>query len=105
MTRYAVGLALAFLAGTPVQAAPEICEATVDERLERLKVDRSDIAWIFYEEVARLGRSNERVERLLVWISLTSCGSYLIIDMYPDCRVRQVYGRGACDLGGAVKTW
>ncbi len=105
MMRYAVVVGLALLAGTPVQAAPAFCAATVDERLERLKVDRSDIAWIFYEEVGRPGRDDDRVVRLLVWISLKSCGSNLIIDMYPDCRVRQVYGRGECDLGGAVKTW
>ncbi len=74
------------------------------ERLDRLNVDRSDVRGIFYH-AQRSGRDNERVTRILAWVSLQSCKGNLVIVLDPHCRVRQVYGRGECSLGGAVKTW
>jgi hypothetical protein len=29
----------------------------------------------------------------------------VIIDLPSQCRVRQVYGRGTCDLGGILEVW
>ncbi len=43
--------------------------------------------------------------RVLAWVSLNSCKGYVIVDLSPHCTVRQVYGRGKCNLGGAVETW
>ena len=100
-----VALALVLLSAISAEAAQSYCEATVSERLDRLNVDPSDIRSIVYKAQRQLGRNNERVIRILAWVSLQSCKGYLVVDMSPTCRVRQVYGRGACDLGGAVETW
>ncbi len=100
-----LGLALAVLSSTPSEAARAYCERTVAERLERLNVDRSDVRGIYYEAKRHGGRDNDRVVRILAWVSLQSCKGNLVIVLDPHCRVRQVYGRGECSLGGAVRTW
>ncbi len=101
----AVCVALSAPAGTPAEAAQEYCEATVAERLDRLNVEPSDIRGISYVPERGGGRDGGRVVGILAWVSLHSCRGSLVIDMSRHCRVRQVYGRGACDLGGAIDTW
>lgn len=103
--RIGLALALVLLAVLPAEAAETYCEATVSERLDRLNVDPSDIRGIFYEAQRHSRRNSDRVVRILAWVSLQSCKGYLVVDLSPHCRVRQVYGRGACTLGGAVETW
>jgi len=103
--RIGVAVALVLLAVLPAEAAQSYCKATVSERLDRLNVDPSDIRGIFYDVQRNRGRSSDRVVNILAWVSLQSCKGSLIIDLSPRCSVRQVYGRGECDLGGAVKTW
>ena len=98
-------LALGILTATPAGAAREPCEATVVERLDRLNVERSDIRGVYYDVQRRTSGDNDRVVGILAWVSLKSCRGYLVIDLSVRCRVRQVYGRGGCDLGGALETW
>ncbi len=75
------------------------------ERLDRLKVDPSDVRSIYYDLQRQTRGDNHRVVGILAWVRLRSCKGYLVIDMSVRCRVRQVYGRGECDLGGAVNVW
>jgi hypothetical protein len=100
-----LGLALAVLSGTPAEAARAYCERTVAERLDGLNVDRSDVRWIYYDAQRHIGRDNDRVVRILAWVSLKSCKGNVVIELDRYCRVRQVYGRGECSLGGALSTW
>ena len=100
-----VTLALVLLSGTPAEAARTYCEATVSERLGRLNVDPADVRGIFYDVQRQGGRDNDRVRRILAWVSLQSCKGRLVIELDRHCRVRQVYGRGECSLGGALSTW
>ena len=101
----ALCVALSVSAGTPAEAAQKYCEATVAERLDRLNVEPSDISGISYVQELGGGRDGGRVVGYSAWVSLKSCRGSLVIDMSRRCRVRQVYGRGACDLGGAIDTW
>ncbi len=100
-----LGLALVLLGGTPAEAAQTYCEATVSEHLDRLNVDPADVRGIFYDVQRHTSRNNDRVVGILAWVSLQSCKGYLVINMSRHCTVRQVYGRGACSLGGALSTW
>ncbi len=99
-------LGLFLLTDLPAEAAGarKFCEAEVRERLDLLKLDPSDIREITYD-AQYSGRDNRRLVRLLAWVGLHSCKGYVIIDLSRQCTVRQVYGRGECDLGGAVKPW
>ncbi len=81
------------------------CEAQVNERLDRLDMDPSDIQGITYEAQRQSGRNNDRVVRVLAWVSLNSCKGYVIVDLSSHCTVRQVYGRGECTLGGTLEPW
>ncbi len=101
-----IGVALALTMGVPAEAGQKYCEATVAERLDRLNVEPSDIRGIDYvKEHSVRRRHSDRVAGFTAWVSLKSCRGSLVIDMSRYCRVRQVYGRGACDLGGAIETW
>ena len=95
-----LGLALAVLSSTPSEAARAYCERTVAERLDRLNVERSEVRGIFYDAQRHGGRDNDRVVRILAWVSLQSCKGNLVIDMDRDCRVRQVYTRYECEVPG-----
>ena len=100
-----LALALVLLPALPAGAARKYCEAQVSESLDRLDVDPSDIHDISYEAQRHPGRNNDRVTRVLAWVTLNSCKGYVIVELSPHCTVRQVYGRGECMLGGAVKPW
>lgn len=104
-SRIGLALAIILLAALPARAAETYCEATVSDRLDRLDVTASDIRGISYDLQRNRGRNSDRVVSILAWVSLHSCKGSLVIDLSPQCRVRQVYGRGECNLGGAVKTW
>jgi len=100
-----LALALVLLPAPPAGAARKYCEAQVSERLDRLDVDPSDIRSIFYDLQRQSSRNHDRVVRILAWVSLHSCKGYVIVDLSPQCTIREVYGRGECTLGGTVKPW
>ncbi len=99
---FALGLLL--LPALPAEAARKYCEAQVSERLDLLKVDPSDIRGITYD-AQTTGEKNRRIYRILAWVGLHSCKGSVIVDLSKRCTVREVYGRGECNLGGAVKPW
>jgi hypothetical protein len=97
----AVNAAIGTIAG-PAEAAGSSCVATVTERLERLNVAPSDVTEIScVKEIG--GRDGSRVVGITAWVSLQSCKGNLVFNMSRHGRIRDVYGRGTCDLGGAVK--
>ena len=100
----AVNAAIGAIA-TPAEAAGTYCEAAVTARLSRLNVEPSDVRQISCMKDIRGGRDGGRVVGITAWVSLRSCQGNLVIDMTRHGQVRQVYGRGTCDLGGAVETW
>ncbi len=97
----AVNAAIGTIAA-PAEAAGSSCVATVTERLNRLNVAPSDVTKIScVKEIG--GRDGGRVTGITAWVSLQSCQGNLVFNMSRHGRIRDVYGRGACDLGGAVK--
>ncbi len=78
------------------------CEAVVDQRLDQINVDRTDIKKIFYTRKHRGRGANEGdVEQgTIAWVRFHSCKGYLVIDLDYFCRVRQVYTRGQCKIPG-----
>ncbi len=85
----------------PAEAAGSSCVATVTERLNRLNVAPSDVTEIScVKDVG--GRDGDRVLGITAWVSLQSCKGNLVFNMSRHGRILGVYGRGACDLGGAV---
>ncbi len=101
MTKCAViiGLGLSLMISAPADAARSPCEATVAERLDDLNVDPSDIRKIGYVAV-RGGREGGQLIGFEAWVSLQSCKGNLVINLSKRCRIRDVYGRGECELGG-----
>ncbi len=71
------------------------CEPTATERLNRLKVDRSDVRKIDWVEKIK-AKSDEYVERIDAWVSLRSCEGHVVMEITPHCYVSQIYGRGEC---------
>lgn len=87
----------------PAEAAVSSCETTVTEHLNRLNIDHSDVRKISCLADRRGGRDGGRVVGIMAWVSLQSCTGNLVFDMSRHGQVRQVYGRGGCELDGAVK--
>ncbi len=100
-----LALAAVLLSAMPAEATQHYCEAVVAQRLDRLDVDAADIRKINYIPIYRYTREDEHLIGFEAWVGLHSCRGSLVVDMNRHCRVRQVYGRGECDLGGAVDTW
>ncbi len=71
------------------------CEPTATERLNRLKVDPSDVRKIDWVEVIK-PRTDDYVERIDAWVSLRSCEGHVVMEITIHCYVRQIYGRGEC---------
>ncbi len=78
------------------------CEAEVDQRLNRIDVDRADIEKIFYTRQFHGGgrKDRTRVVGTDAWVRFHSCKGSLVIDLDRYCRVRQVYTRGQCKIPG-----
>ena len=77
------------------------CESVVDQQLDRLNVDRTDIEKLFYTRQLRTTRRDDtRTVGTDAWVRFKSCKGYLVIDMNNHCRVRQVYTRGSCKIPG-----
>ncbi len=86
----------------PAEAAGSSCVATVAERLDRLNVAPSDVTKIScVKEIG--GKDGGRVMGITAWVSLKSCKGNLVFNMSRNGRIRDVYGRGTCDLDGTVK--
>ena len=107
-----IGAALvATIAGIGTSAAPAeaatyySCVPAATERLKLLNVEPSDVTQIFCAREIRRGRRGRRVTGIKAWISLKSCKGNVVINMSRHGQIRDVYGRGECDLGGAVKIW
>ncbi len=76
------------------------CGQTVNTELHRLGIGDEQI-----NKVSLIVRKDTVVENSVVvgvhaWVDLKSCEGYLIVDMFPECRVRQVYTRGECQIPG-----
>jgi hypothetical protein len=103
--RISLALGVYLLPALPAEAAgpQKLCGAEVRAQLDRLNVSPSEISGINYEK-QRAGSRNKS-NRILAWVSLHSCKGYVIVDLSKHCTVREVYGRGECNLGGAVMPW
>ncbi len=95
-----IGLGLGLMIDAPAEAARNPCEATVAERLERLNVDPSDIRKISYVALHSSRREGGPMIGFEAWVSLQSCKGNLVVNLSKRCRIRDVYGRGECELGG-----
>ncbi len=102
MTKYAVivGLGLGLMIGAPADAARSPCKAAVAERLDALNVDRPDIRKISYVALHSSRREGGPMIGFEAWVSLQSCKGNLVVNLSKRCRIRDVYGRGECKLGG-----
>ena len=91
------------------ECAPEVgdgsanapCRAETDEHLTLLPVDASEIKSI------KMVSRNAGATRLTTgkagheaWVRLDSCGGWLVMEMTPQCALRQSFTRGDCEIEG-----
>ena len=94
--------AITMLAG-PAQAAGRYdrCEPVVESELERLQVDPGRVGGISLQVRTYNNREDDsRVQGILGWVDLNDCAGRLVVDMTPQCRVKQTYTTGACSIPG-----
>ena len=80
------------------------CSASVEAELDRLNVNRSNIASISISRRTRTQGENEVTDGYDAWVRFKSCKGALIVQMRTSCRVRGSYSRGECRVDG-VKHW
>ena len=101
---FAIGF-VCFMAVTPsnsnAQFRQRTCELVVQERLDQLAVDRNDVSKVTYDPIYEIdAEDNRSLDRINAWVRFGSCRGALIIDMLPNCYVKQVYTRGECKVPG-----
>lgn len=103
-TPRSIGLwAIAVALAAPADAAGrrDRCEPAVNGEIERLRVDTGDIGGISYQvRTHETNRGNTRTDRILAWVDLKSCTGKLVIELSPNCRVKQAYTTFACSVPG-----
>ena len=67
-----------------------------DSLLSRSRIDRIQIS-----RQIREFRGSNRTTGFEGWVRLNDCPRSLVVDMDTNCRVRQVYSRGMCNVPGA----
>lgn len=72
------------------------CGPTTTERLNRLKVDPSDVRKIDWVEIHKGRGGDVVIDRIDAWVSLRSCEGHVVMEVTPDRYVRQIYGKGEC---------
>lgn len=84
--------------GTEPLASNHSCSPQVDKALERLNVSRSDIASITVRSESGHLYGNTPAHQAQV--KLKNCEGTLFFDMSEQCRVKQSYTRGDCEIAG-----
>ncbi len=83
------------LTAMPAEADHD-CKPIVTERLNRLKVDPADVRKIDWVGIVESKGDDDYVMRIDAWVSLRSCEGQVVIEITPNCYVRQIYGKGEC---------
>ncbi len=84
---------------------PQRCLPTVEKEIRRIRLPQSRIDLIQLSKVERDSREQRRVDGFNAWIRLIDCPGSVIIDMDRNCRVRQVYVNGMCEVPNVDKTF
>ncbi len=92
-----------WLSGDPASAqSRQRCLTVVQREIDRIGLPRSRIDRIQISRQRREIRDNQRTVGFDGWVRLNDCPGSLVVDMDKNCRVRQVYSRGMCDVPGVT---
>ena len=67
---------------------------------DREGVDSADVSSLTVRRQVQSNRGRSRVTGFEAWVRLRSCEGALIIEFTRDCRQRQAYTRGKCEISG-----
>lgn len=81
----------------------EDCAPVVEQEIDRLSIDRSNLTKIEYIKVhistGRIGRQYD----FEGWLSFKNCKGNFVIKMNRSCQIRSAYPRTECQLDKIVK--
>ncbi len=98
-----------WLSGNPATAQSRIferdppvgrCLPVVEREIDRIALPRSRIDRIQISRREQDIRGSRRTTGFDGWVRLNDCPGSLVVDMDKNCRVRQVYSHGMCDVPG-----
>ena len=81
----------------------EQCAPVVDRQVEALGLSGRVESIIYVEDDLR-GRRDDDFDILrgvIAWVDVSDCDGYVVIDMRPTCRIKQIYPRGSCTVPSA----
>ena len=93
-------LALLIATAAPIGAAerPPPCEAQVDQALADLEIDAAERREITIKPVLQSRRNGDKLVGYQAWVRLNACDGALVVELKPQCQLREVYTRGDCEL-------
>ena len=77
------------------------CAPVVERQLDALGLSAQAGTIGYFEELRNRDRGGDRPEALRgfnAWVDLRDCPGYLVIDMWTNCRITQIYTTGSCSL-------
>ena len=74
------------------------CGAQVERAAADLGIDPADVTKASLVPVTQYRGGSEYVTGFEAWLTRTSCGGQVVIQMKTDCAVRGAYGRGNCKM-------
>ncbi len=93
-------VALGTLQWTSAAVAQRRCQSQILAQIQQAGIPPDDIVDIRISRRTQDFGDNRRVTGIDGWVRLNSCPGSFIVDMHPNCQVRQVYTRGMCQIPG-----
>lgn len=80
-----------------VQDAVE-CAPVVDRQVAELGLTDVQSISLVEDRLNPTRRDFDDIRGVTAWINLNSCTGYIVINMRPTCRIKEIYTRGDCTL-------
>lgn len=92
-----------YLPGSIAAYDAEDCAPVVEQEIDKLSIDRSNMTKIEYLKVrAVMGEIGEQYD-YEGWLSFKNCKGNFVVKMNRNCQIQSVYPRSECQLDKIVK--
>lgn len=78
----------------------EQCAPVVERQVDALGLSGrvESIIYVDNELQNRGGDDFDILQEVVAWVDVSDCDGYVVIDMRPTCRIKQIYPRGSCTI-------
>lgn len=96
----AASLLSGFLPAAALAADSKLCTQAIDATLAELPLGNDGVKSIRIIERVNIDDFGPEIFGVDAWVRLKSCSGWLVMNMTPECFLRQAYTRGDCRVDG-----